>query len=116
MLGFLYSLTLTSIHDYWKTIALARRIFVNKVMYLLLNRLSRLAIDFLPNSKGLLISQLQTTSAVILESKKIKFLICVHLILTLLWLPLLLHLPGKPLEKVLWLLLSILGTPNPRDH
>ena len=74
MLGFLYSLTLTSIHDYWKTIALARRIFVNKVMYLLLNRLSRLAIDFLPNSKGLLISQLQTTSAVILESKKIKFL------------------------------------------
>ena len=74
VLGFLYSLTLTSIHDYWKTIALARRIFVNKVMYLLLNRLSRLAIDFLPNSKGLLISQLQTTSAVILESKKIKFL------------------------------------------
>ena len=49
------------------------------------------------------------------ESPK-KFLICVHLILTLLWLPLHLHLPGKPLKKVLWLLLSILGIPNPRDH
>ena len=54
--------------------------------------------------------------ALILRESPKKFLICVHLILTLLWLPLLLHLPGKPLEKVLWLLLSILGTPNPRDH
>ena len=52
-LNFLYSPTLTSIHDYWKTIALIRRTFVDKVMSLLLNMLSRLVITFLPRSKCL---------------------------------------------------------------
>ena len=56
-----------------KTIALTRWTFVSKVMSLLLNMLSRLVIDFLPKSKRLLISWLQSPSAVILEPKKIKF-------------------------------------------
>src|SRR5574340_351200 len=55
-----------------KTIALTRRTFVGKVMSLLLNMLSRLVITFLPRSKLLLISWLQSPSAVILEPKKIK--------------------------------------------
>ena len=55
-----------------KTIALTRRIFVDKVMSLLFNMLSRLVITFLPRSKRLLISWLQSPSAVILETKKIK--------------------------------------------
>ena len=55
-----------------KTIALTRRTFVGKVMSLLLNILSRLVINFLPRSKHLLISWLQSPSAVILEPKKIK--------------------------------------------
>ena len=55
-----------------KTIALTRRTFVGKVMSLLLNMLSRLVITFLPRSKCLLISWLQSPSAVILEPKKIK--------------------------------------------
>ena len=55
-----------------KTIALARQTFVSKVMSLLLNMLSRLLINFLPRSKHLLISWVQSPSAVILESKKIK--------------------------------------------
>ena len=55
-----------------KTIALTRRTFVGKVMSLLLNMLSRLVIAFLPRSKHLLISWLQSPSAVILEPKKIK--------------------------------------------
>ena len=50
-----------------KTIALSRQIFVDKVMSLLLNMLSRLVITFLPRSKCLLISWLHTPSAVILE-------------------------------------------------
>ena len=53
-----------------KTIALTRRSFVGKVMSLLLNMLSRLVITFLPRSKCLLISWLQSPSAVILEPKK----------------------------------------------
>ena len=53
-----------------KTIALTRRTLVGKVMSLLLNILSRLVITFLPKSKRLLISWLQSPSAVILESKK----------------------------------------------
>ena len=53
-----------------KTIALTRRTFVGKVMSLLLNMLSRLVITFLLRSKCLLISWLQSPSAVILESKK----------------------------------------------
>ena len=55
-----------------KTIALTRRTFVGKVMSLLLNMLSRLVITFLPWSKRLLISWLQSPSAVILEPQKIK--------------------------------------------
>ena len=55
-----------------KTIALTRRTFVGKTMSLLLNMLSRLVITFLPRSKRLLISWLQSPPAVILESKKIK--------------------------------------------
>ena len=55
-----------------KTIALTRQIFVGKVMSLLLNMLSRLVITFLPRSKCLLISWLQSPSAVILEPPKIK--------------------------------------------
>ena len=55
-----------------KTIALARRTFVGKVMCLLLNILSRLVIAFLPRSKHLLISWLQSPFAVILEPPKIK--------------------------------------------
>ena len=55
-----------------KTVALTRRTFVGKVMSLLLNRLSRLVITFLPRSKCLLISWLQSPSAVILELPKIK--------------------------------------------
>ena len=53
-----------------KTIALTRRTFVGKVMSLLFNMLSRLVITFLPRSKRLLISWLQSPSAVILELKK----------------------------------------------
>ena len=55
-----------------KTIALTRRTFVDKVMSLFLNTLSRLVITFLSRSKHLLISWLQSPSAVILEPKKIK--------------------------------------------
>ena len=55
-----------------KTRALTRWTFVGKVMSLLLNMLSRLAITFLPRSKYLLISWLQSRSAVILEPPKIK--------------------------------------------
>ena len=55
-----------------KTIALTRQIFVGKVMSLLLNMLSRLVLTFLPRSKHLLISWLQSPSTVILEPRKIK--------------------------------------------
>ena len=55
-----------------KTIALTRQTFVGKVMSLLLNMLSRLVIAFLPRSKHLLISWLQSPSAVILEPQTIK--------------------------------------------
>ena len=55
-----------------KTIALTRRTFVGKVISLLINMLSRLFITFLPRSKRLLISWLQSPSAVILEPRKIK--------------------------------------------
>ena len=55
-----------------KTIALTRWTFVGKVMSLFFNMLSRLVITFLPRSKRLLISWLQSPSAVILEAKKIK--------------------------------------------
>ena len=55
-----------------KTIALTRWTFVGKVMSLLFNMLSRLVIAFLPRSKCLLISWLQSPPTVILEPKKIK--------------------------------------------
>ena len=55
-----------------KTIALTKQTFVGKVVSLLFNILSRLVIAFLPRSKHLLISWLQSPSAVILEPKKIK--------------------------------------------
>ena len=55
-----------------KTIALRRQTFVGKVMYLLFNMLSRFVTTFLPRSKRLLISWLQSPSAVILEPPKIK--------------------------------------------
>ena len=55
-----------------KTIALTRQTFVDKVMSLLFNMVSRLVITFLPRSKRLLISWLQSPSEVILEPPKIK--------------------------------------------
>ena len=67
--------TVQLLHPYMttgKTIALTRWTFVGKVMSLLLNMLSRLVITFLPRSKCLLISWLQSLSAVILEPPKIK--------------------------------------------
>ena len=79
-LSFLHSPTLISIHDYMttgKTIALTRRTFIVKVISLLLNMLSLLVIAFLPRSKHLLISWLQSTSAVILETKN-KVSHCFH--------------------------------------
>ena len=69
VLSFLYSPTLTCIHDHRKTIALTRRTFVDKVMSPFFNMLSRLIITFLPRSKCLLISWLQSPSAVILEPR-----------------------------------------------
>ena len=70
----IHGVTVQLSHPYMttgKTIALTRRTFVSKVMSLLLNMLSRLVITFLPRS--LLISWLQSPSAVILEPPKIKF-------------------------------------------
>ena len=72
VLSFLYSPTPTSVHDHWKTIALTRWTFVGKVMSLPFNMLSRLVITLLPRSKHLLISWLQSPSAVILEPQKVK--------------------------------------------
>ena len=74
------SFTVQLSHPYMtagKTIALTRQTFAGKVMSLLLNMLSRLVITFLPRSKCLLISWLQTPSAVILEPK-IKVYHCFH--------------------------------------
>ena len=68
-------LTVQLSHPYMttgKTIALTRQTFVGKAMSLLLNMLSRLVMTFLPRSKHLLISWLQSPSAVILEPPKIK--------------------------------------------
>ena len=59
-----------------KTIALTRRTFVGTIMSLLFNMLSRLVITFLPKCKCLLISWLQSPSAVILETPKISY--CFH--------------------------------------
>ena len=78
MLSFLYGPTLTFIHDYWKN--LTRQTFVGKVMSLPLNMLFRLVITFLPRSKRLLISWLQSPSAVIFEPEKIKPVIIVSIV------------------------------------
>ena len=73
VLSFLYNPTLTSIRDYWKNHSLDYGwTFLGKVTSLLFNMLSRLVITFLPRSKRLLISWLQSPSAVILEPPKIK--------------------------------------------
>ena len=72
LLRFLHSPTLTSIHNHWKNHSLTRQTFVGKVMSLLFNMLSRLVITFVPRSKRLLISWLQSPSAVILKPRKIK--------------------------------------------
>ena len=72
MLSLLHGPTLTSIHDYWKTVALTTQTFVSKVMSLLFNTLSRFVIAVLPRSKHLLILWLQSPSTVILEPPKIK--------------------------------------------
>ena len=65
VLSLLYGPTLISVHDYWKkTIALIVQAFVGKVMCLFYDILSRLVIAFLPRSKCLLISWLQSPSAV----------------------------------------------------
>ena len=78
-LSFLYSPTLTSIHDYWINHSLDYTTFVSRVMSLLFNILSSLVIDFLPRSKCLLISWLQSPSVVILEPQKIKSVtVCFH--------------------------------------
>ena len=74
-LSFLYSPTLTSIHDYWKNHSLDQTDLCWQSMSLLFNMLSRLVISFLPRSKHLLISWLQSPSAVILEPPKIKSVI-----------------------------------------
>ena len=72
VLSLLCGPTLTSVHDYWKTIALSIWTFVGKVMSLLFNVLFRFVIAFLLRSKPLLISWLQSPSVVIFEPKKIK--------------------------------------------
>ena len=67
-----FFITLTSIHDYWKNHRFDYIDLVVKVMSLLFNMLSRFVIAFLPRNKHLLISRLQSSSAVILEPKKLK--------------------------------------------
>ena len=71
-LSFLYCPALTSIHDYWKNHSFDYMDFCQQSMSLLFNMLSGLVIAFLSRSKHLLISWLQSPSAVILEPKKIK--------------------------------------------
>ena len=84
-----------------KNIALTRWTFVGKVLSLLLNMLSILVITFLPSSKSLLISWLQSPSAVILEPKKIKSDRKEQLAVVL---------PGTPWEEQLWDQVETLGT------
>ena len=62
--------TLTFLHDYWENHSLTIWTFVGKIMTLLFNMLSRLVKTFLPRSKHLLISWLQSASTVILETNK----------------------------------------------
>ena len=69
---------MTNLDSIFKTIALTRQTLVSKVMSLLFNMLSRLVITFLPRSKRLLISWMQSPSAVILEPPKNKVCHCSH--------------------------------------
>ena len=78
--SFLYSPTLTSIHDYWKNHSFDYMDFDGKGMSLLFNMLSRLVTAFLPRSKHLLISWLQSPSKLIFEPKKIKSVITVSIV------------------------------------
>ena len=71
-LSLLYGPALTSVHGYWENHSFDYMIFVSKIMFMLFNMLSRFFIAFLPRSKCLLISWLQSLSTVILEPKKIK--------------------------------------------
>ena len=71
-LSLLYSPTLTSVHDYWKNHSFFIQTFVGKVMSLLFNTLSRFVIVFLPRSKHLAVSCLQSPSTVVLEPRKRK--------------------------------------------
>ena len=73
VLSLLCGPTLKFMHDYWKNHNFDYVDLVSKVMSLLFNILSRLFIALLPRSKHLLISWLQSPSAVILEPKKIKY-------------------------------------------
>ena len=72
MLSLPYGPTLTSVRGYWKKHSFDYMDFVGKVVSLLLNTLSIFVIAFLPKSKRLLISWLQSPSAVILEPNKVK--------------------------------------------
>ena len=72
-LSLFYGPALTSVHDYWKNHSFGYVNFVSKVISLLFNMLSRFVIAFLPRSKHLLISWLQSLSTVILRPKKIKY-------------------------------------------
>ena len=73
-----YSPTLTSIHYYWKTIALTIWIFVSKLISLLFNMLPRFVIAFLPRSKRLLISWLQSPSCSDFRAQENKICKCFH--------------------------------------
>ena len=75
VLNFLYGPTLRSIHDYWKNHSFNCMDLCQQSNVSVFNMLSRLDIAFLPRSKHLLISWLQSPSAVILEPKKIRSVI-----------------------------------------
>ena len=72
VLSLLYNPTLTSVHDYWKNHSLDEMDFSGKVISLLSNMLSTFVITFLPRSKCVLISWLQSPSAVIFGAPQIK--------------------------------------------
>ena len=112
-----------------QTIAFTRRTFVDKVMSLLFNMLSRLVITFIPRSKCLLISCLQSPSAVILEPSKIPFymhvVLCAKLLQSCLTLydPMDCSLPGSSVHGISqarileWVAMSSSrGSSQPRDQ
>ena len=78
VLSFLYGPTLTSIQDYWKNHSFDKWTFVGKVISLLINMLSRFVLAFLPRSKRLLTSWLQSPSAVIFRAQENKGFHCFH--------------------------------------